>query len=99
VGALAGAAALIRACHEHWDGRGYPLGLAGEAIPLGARVILVCDAYHAMCEERSYQPAMPAEAARDRVRSLAGVDFDPRVVDALMSHLDRLARDARAGVT
>jgi len=52
-----------------------------------------------MCEERSYQPAMPAEAARDRVRSLAGVDFDPRVVDALMSHLDRLARDARAGVT
>ena len=90
VGALAGAAALIRACHEHWDGSGYPLGLAGEAIPLGARVILVCDAYHAMCEERSYQPAMPPEVARERVRSLAGVDFDPRVVDALLSHLDRL---------
>jgi HD-GYP domain-containing protein (c-di-GMP phosphodiesterase class II) len=95
VGALAGAAVLIRACHEHWDGRGYPLGLAGEVIPLGARVILVCDAYHAMCEERSYQPAMPPEAARERVRSLAGADFDPRVVDALMSHLDRLARDPR----
>ena len=89
VGALAGAAALIRACHEHWDGNGYPLGLAGEAIPLGARVILVCDAYHAMCEERSYQPAMPPEVARERLRALAGIDFDPRVVDALLAHLDR----------
>jgi HD-GYP domain-containing protein (c-di-GMP phosphodiesterase class II) len=92
VGALAGVAALIRACHEHWDGTGYPLGLAGEAIPLGARVILVCDAYHAMCEDRSYQPAMPADAARERVRSLAGIDFDPRAVDALLSHLGRLDR-------
>jgi hypothetical protein len=90
VGALSGAAALIRACHEHWDGTGYPLGLAGDAIPLGARVILVCDAYHAMCEERSYQPAMPPEVARERLRALAGIDFDPRVVTALLAHLGRL---------
>ncbi len=60
VDALSGAAALIRACHEHWDGKGYPHGLAGEEIPLGARIILACDAYHAMCEERSYQAAMSA---------------------------------------
>jgi hypothetical protein len=92
VGALAGAAALIRACHEHWDGTGYPLGLAGEAIPLGARIILACDAYHAMCEERSYQAAMPPDAARERLRELAGVDFDPRVVDALLAHLAQADR-------
>jgi hypothetical protein len=92
VGALGGAAALIRACHEHWDGSGYPLGLSGDEIPLGARVILVCDAYHAMCEERSYQAAMPPAEARERVRDLAGIDFDPRVVEALLAHLGRLDR-------
>ncbi len=88
VDALSGAATFIRACHEHWDGKGYPLGLAGEDIPLGARIILACDAYHAMCEERSYQAALPPDAARDRLRELAGVDFDPRVVDALIVHLE-----------
>jgi HD domain len=92
VGALAGAAVLIRACHEHWDGTGYPRGLTGDEIPLGSRVILACDAYHAMCEERSYQPAMPPAEARGRVRDLAGVDFDPRVVEALLLHLDRTDR-------
>jgi hypothetical protein len=90
VGALAGAAALIRACHEHWDGSGYPLGLSGEEIPLGARIILACDAYHAMCEDRSYQAAMPPHDARERLRELAGVDFDPRVVEALLVHLGQV---------
>ncbi|HEY3766477.1 MAG TPA: HD domain-containing phosphohydrolase [Gaiellales bacterium] len=93
VGALAGAAALIRSCHEHWDGSGYPLGLAGEEIPLGARIILACDAYHAMCEERSYQAAISPAAARERLRELADVDFDPRVVSALVAHLEQLAAD------
>ncbi|HEY2790499.1 MAG TPA: HD domain-containing phosphohydrolase [Gaiellales bacterium] len=92
VGALSGAAALIRACHEHWDGTGYPLGLSGEEIPLGARIILACDAYHAMCEERSYQAAMPSAVARERLRDLAGVDFDPRVVSALLTHLEQVDR-------
>ena len=90
VGALSGAAALIRACHEHWDGTGYPLGLSGEEIPLGARIILACDAYHAMCEDRSYQAAMPPAAARERLRDLAGVDFDPRVVETLLTHLEQV---------
>jgi HD-GYP domain-containing protein (c-di-GMP phosphodiesterase class II) len=88
VGALAGAAVLIRACHEHWDGSGYPLGLQGAEIPLGARIILACDAYHAMCEERSYQAAMSPASARERLRDLAGVDFDPKVVDAVLAHLE-----------
>lgn len=87
---LAGAAALVRACHEHWDGSGYPLGLAGEDIPLGSRIILACDAYHAMCEDRSYQPAITPAAARGRLRELAGVDFDPRVVGRLLVHLEQV---------
>jgi HD-GYP domain-containing protein (c-di-GMP phosphodiesterase class II) len=87
---LAGAAALVRACHEHWDGSGYPLGLAGEEIPVGARIILACDAYHAMCEERSYQPAITPAAARERLRELAGIDFDPRVVERLVVHLEQV---------
>jgi hypothetical protein len=87
---LAGAAALVRACHEHWDGSGYPVGLAGEDIPLGARIILACDAYQAMCEERSYQAAISPTAARERLRELAGVDFDPRVVEHLVVHLEQV---------
>jgi HD-GYP domain-containing protein (c-di-GMP phosphodiesterase class II) len=89
VDALHGAAALVRACHEHWDGGGYPAGLAGEEIPLGARIIFASDAYHAMCEDRPYQAALSPAQARARLRELAGVDFDPRVVDALLAHLER----------
>ena len=49
---------LVRASHERWDGTGYPDGLAGERIPLGARIIAVCDSFHAMMDERVYKPAM-----------------------------------------
>ena len=77
---LSGVAELVRSCHEHWDGGGYPRGLAGEQIPLGARIILACDAYHAMTEERSYQPALSGDEARRRLRGLAGSHFDPEVV-------------------
>ena len=88
VPALAGTAALIRACHEHWDGSGYPHGLRGEQIPLGARVVFTCDAYHAMREHRPYQPSLSAEEARHRLEQLAGKHFDPAVVAALLAHLD-----------
>lgn len=87
VPALAGAAALIRACHEHWDGSGYPLGLRGEQIPLGARVVFACDAYHAMRESRPYQRSLSDRQARARLRDLAGTHFDPAVVTALLAHL------------
>src|SRR5262249_48010180 len=93
VPALSGAADLIRACHEHWDGSGYPLGLRGEQIPLGARIVFACDAYHAMREQRSYQSAMTPEAALARIEELRGVHFDPAVVDALV---ERLAQTAEA---
>jgi GAF domain-containing protein len=83
--ALAGARDLVVACHEHWDGSGYPAGTAGEAIPLGARVILACDALHAMTSDRIYRAAMPIEAALEELRACSGGHFDPAVVDAVLA--------------
>ena len=73
--------------HEHWDGSGYPHGLAGEEIPLGSRIILVADAYDAMLSERSYRRATNAEEAVRELRRMAGEQFDPKVVRALESHI------------
>ncbi len=71
---------IVRACHERWDGKGYPEGLAGEAIPLEARIIFVCDAFHAMTTNRPYRKALaPGEAVR-RLRLSSGTQFDPDVV-------------------
>jgi diguanylate cyclase (GGDEF)-like protein/putative nucleotidyltransferase with HDIG domain len=69
--------------HEHWDGSGYPDGLAGKAIPFGSRVILVADAYDAMTSERSYRTAYTAAQALAEIRRGAGAQFDPAVVSAL----------------
>jgi HD-GYP domain-containing protein (c-di-GMP phosphodiesterase class II) len=84
---LAGARRLVRHEHERWDGAGYPDGLAGEAIPLGARIILACDAYHAMTSDQPYRRAMSAAAAREELRRHAGTQFDSQVVDALLAVL------------
>jgi diguanylate cyclase (GGDEF)-like protein len=83
VPALRGAATLIRAHHERWDGAGYPAGLAGEAIPLGARIIAVADAYGAMTSERPYRQAGAPTWALAELRRCAGTQFDPAVVTAL----------------
>jgi HD-GYP domain-containing protein (c-di-GMP phosphodiesterase class II) len=85
VAALAGAARLVLACHEHWDGSGYPLALTGEEIPLGARIILACDAYDAMTTDRCYRSGMGAQDAIAELRRCSGTDFDPRVVDVLVA--------------
>jgi diguanylate cyclase (GGDEF)-like protein len=79
---------LVRHEHERWDGGGYPDGLAGEGIPLGARIILACDAYDAMTTDRPYRPAMSDERAREELVRGAGAQFDPRVVGALLEILD-----------
>ncbi len=73
--------------HERWDGAGYPEGISGEQIPLGARIIFVCDAYHAMTSDRPYRKAMPESEARRRIRKAAGSQFDPRVVDVFLDVL------------
>ena len=77
---LADVRPIVRACHERWDGLGYPDGRAGSEIPLEARIVLVCDAFHAMVTDRSYRERLPAEEAVRRLRSSAGTQFDPDVV-------------------
>ena len=84
---LAAIATLVRHEHERWDGGGYPDGLAGEAIPLGSRIILACDAYNAMITTRPYREAMSAEDAVAELRDTSGTQFDPQVVAALLKRL------------
>jgi diguanylate cyclase (GGDEF)-like protein/putative nucleotidyltransferase with HDIG domain len=69
--------------HEHWDGSGYPHGLAGPEIPFGSRIVLVADAFDAMTTERPYRRALSVQAALGELRDLAGSQFDPLVVSAL----------------
>ena len=86
--ALADVARLVRSSHESFDGTGYPDGLAGEAIPLPSRIIAVCDAFHAMTEERPYQPAMSPREAAAELRRCQGTRFDPRVVEAICGEIE-----------
>jgi putative two-component system response regulator len=78
-------APIVLAHHEHWDGSGYPRGLSGESIPLGARIIAVVDAFDAMNTDRPYRNALGAEEAIRRLRAGSGTQWDPRVVEAFVS--------------
>ncbi len=80
--ALEAAAKIVRSTHERWDGTGYPERLAGGAIPLGARIICVCDAFNAMTSHRPYATRVTREAALGELFSCAGTQFDPEVVEA-----------------
>jgi two-component system, cell cycle response regulator len=94
---LRGVGAIVRATHERWDGGGYPDGLAGDAIPLAARVIAACDAYTAMREDRRYSAARSTAEAIAELRRCAGSQFDPLVVDALADVLATpIASDLRS---
>lgn len=86
--ALTAAARLLRASHEHLDGKGYPDGLAGADIPLGARIIAVADAFDAMTSGRPYRPSLTATEAAAEIRRCAGAQFDPDVADAFLAALD-----------
>jgi putative nucleotidyltransferase with HDIG domain len=79
---------VVRSHHERWDGGGYPDGLAGEQIPLEARVIACCDTWNAMRTDRSYRRALVPEVAIAEMQSCSGSQFDPRVVDALIRVVD-----------
>jgi two-component system cell cycle response regulator len=83
--ALTGVAKLVRSSHERWDGGGYPDGLAGEAIPLGARIIFVCDAFDAMIADRPYSSSLGFEPALAELERCAGTQFDPRVIAAFVA--------------
>jgi diguanylate cyclase (GGDEF)-like protein len=81
---LAAVRPIVRACHERFDGVGYPDGLRGEDIPLEARIIFACDAFHAMTTDRPYREALPVEEAFRRLLDAAGTQFDPRVVEVCL---------------
>jgi diguanylate cyclase (GGDEF)-like protein len=89
--ALVGVAGLIRSSHERWDGGGYPDGLAGDAIPLGAQILFVCDSFSAMTADRCYQAGMPAAEAEEELRRHAGSQFSPVVVEAFLSERAAIA--------
>jgi HD-GYP domain-containing protein (c-di-GMP phosphodiesterase class II) len=79
---------IVRSCHERWDGKGYPDGLAGDTIPLEARIVCACDAWSAMTTDRSYRKARSTAEALAELHASSGSHFDPRVVDALVAVLE-----------
>ena len=80
---------IVRSCHERWDGKGYPDGLAGDKIPLAARIVFVCDAYNAMTTDRPYRSAMTSADALGELSSNAGTQFDPSIVTALVEVIEQ----------
>ncbi len=92
--ALLPVAKLVRSSHERWDGGGYPDGLLGESIPLGARIVAVCDAFHAMTSDRPYRGALARDAAIEELRRCAGTQFCPSSVAVFCEVLDVLGPEA-----
>jgi putative nucleotidyltransferase with HDIG domain len=84
-GLLSSVGVVVRASHERWDGGGYPDGLAGEAIPVAARIVSACDAFNAMTTDRSYRKALPLEVAIAELEKNSGTQFAPEVVTALVA--------------
>ncbi|HEY2202512.1 MAG TPA: diguanylate cyclase, partial [Solirubrobacteraceae bacterium] len=95
--ALRPVAALVRSSHERFDGGGYPDGLKGEEIPLGARIIFVCDAYDAMTTNRAYSRAIAPTEAIAELRACAGTQFDSEVVEAFVATLSEPSANADNG--
>jgi HD-GYP domain-containing protein (c-di-GMP phosphodiesterase class II) len=95
IDAFAHLAPAVRASHERWDGDGYPDGLAGEQIPLAARIIAACDTYDAIVTDRPYRPARTPAQAVEELRQAAGAQLDERAVTALLAELAQAA-DVRA---
>jgi diguanylate cyclase (GGDEF)-like protein/putative nucleotidyltransferase with HDIG domain len=88
-------APIVRSHHERWDGSGYPEGLAGENIPIGARILAAVDCLDALASHRQYRQALPLAEAMDKVKEKAGSWFDPQVVDILLESYIDLERKAQ----
>ena len=86
---------IVRAHHERWDGSGYPLGLKGEEIPLGARILAAVDCLDALASDRQYRRALPLDEAMQKIVSESGTGYDPRVVEVLARHYRELDEKAR----
>jgi diguanylate cyclase (GGDEF)-like protein/putative nucleotidyltransferase with HDIG domain len=89
-------APIVRAHHERWDGRGYPDGLAGEQIPLGARILSAVDCLDALATDRQYRKAVPLDEAMRRVAEESGMAYDPKVVELLQEHYQELEQIVRS---
>ena len=89
-------APIVRSHHERWNGEGYPDGLRGDAIPIGARILSAVDCFDALSSDRQYRRAMPMEEAIAFVKKEGGLAFDPAVVAVLVQHYEELDRKARA---
>ncbi len=88
-------APIVRSHHERWDGTGYPEGLAGEQIPMGARILAAVDCLDALASDRQYRPALPVAEAMSRLRERAGSWFDPQVVEVLERRYQELEHLAK----
>ncbi len=86
---------IVRSHHERWDGTGYPAGLSGEEIPIGARILAVVDCLDALASDRQYRPAMPLDRAMDKVKEKAGTWFDPSIVEVLQRRYVELEHTAQ----
>jgi diguanylate cyclase (GGDEF)-like protein/putative nucleotidyltransferase with HDIG domain len=89
---------IVRSHHERWDGTGYPDGLRGEEIPIGARILSAVDCLDALASDRQYRRALPLDAAMEKVKELAGQQFDPQVVEVLRRRYIELEEMARTQV-
>src|SRR5471030_2906110 len=87
---------IVRAHHEKWNGGGYPNGLKGEEIPLGARILAAVDCLDALASDRQYRKALPLDDAMAQVLAEAGKSFDPRVVEVLNRHYRELEKAANS---
>jgi HD-GYP domain-containing protein (c-di-GMP phosphodiesterase class II) len=94
-GLLSDVGRIVRSSHERWDGGGYPDGLAGDAIPLGATIVSCCDAFNAMTTDRPYRPARSLEEARAELQAGSGTQFNPAVVEVLTRIVERLEVQSR----
>lgn len=83
-------AAIILHHHERWDGKGYPFGARGTEIPLGARIIAVCDSIDAMASKRAYRNALPLEVCKAEIEKNVGIMYDPEIARLALENWDKL---------
>jgi putative two-component system response regulator len=78
---------MVEFHHENWDGSGYPMGLKGEEIPLGARIVAIVDAFHGLTSDRSYRKALPVAEARAILEETSGIKWDPQLLQVFFGLL------------
>lgn len=88
-------AAVILHHHERWDGRGYPFGARGEEIPLGSRIIAICDSIDAMASARAYRKALPLEVCREEIEKNIGIMYDPKIAELALKNWEELTKEYR----